>query len=87
MNSQDGYDHYSMILEWDSRSDIYIATVPELPGCRSHGATLEEAVKNGREAMELWVDSAREDGDSVPPARYFMPRLTTHLVEEPVGIG
>ena len=37
--------HYSMVIEWDDRDDIFVVTVPELPGCRTHGKTYEEAVQ------------------------------------------
>ncbi|MGI8643936.1 MAG: type II toxin-antitoxin system HicB family antitoxin [Thermomicrobiales bacterium] len=63
--------HYSMIMEWDVRDNIYVVTVPELPGCRTHGATREEAVKQGEEVIALWLESAREWGDPIPPPRYF----------------
>jgi predicted RNase H-like HicB family nuclease len=76
-----------MVLEWDPRDGIYIATVPELPGCRTHGATLEEAVKNGREAMELWIDSARKWGDPIPQPRFFAPAIVDAPSEEPVPVG
>jgi len=29
---------------------------------------LEALEKNAREAMELWLESAKEDGDVIPPA-------------------
>ena len=28
--------HYSMVIQWDSRDNIYVVTVPELPGCKTH---------------------------------------------------
>ncbi|MEA2583007.1 MAG: hypothetical protein QOF33_1092 [Thermomicrobiales bacterium] len=59
------YPPYSMILEWDP-SDRIVVSVPELPGCVTHGATYEEAVKQGRDAIEGWVDVARTDGDPLP---------------------
>ena len=37
-------DHYSMVIQWDSQDKIYIVSVPELPGCRTHGRTYEEAI-------------------------------------------
>lgn len=43
--------------------DGYIlAECPELPGCRSQGATREEAVENIREAAELCLEVRREEG-------------------------
>jgi antitoxin HicB len=44
----------------------YVITFPDLPGCRSDGATPEEAIKNGRDALESWLAVAREFGDKIP---------------------
>jgi hypothetical protein len=41
-------------------------TVPELPGCKTHGDTYEEAVKNAQEVIELWLETARDLGWSIP---------------------
>ena len=40
---------------------------PALPGCVSQGDGLNDALANVREAMELWLEVAREDGEE-PPA-------------------
>ncbi len=40
----DPYDQYSMNIQYDPVDRIYVVTVPELPGCRTHGKTYEEAV-------------------------------------------
>lgn len=45
---------------------LYFATVVELPGCESHGATPEEAIRNVRDAMALYLESMLEDG-IIPP--------------------
>ena len=34
----------------------YTIHVPSLPGCISEGETKEEAIKNIREAMALWLE-------------------------------
>lgn len=36
----------------------YSVWVPDLPGCASQGETIEEALKNIKEAIELYLDSA-----------------------------
>lgn len=72
MSDQDGYDRYSMILEWEPQGAVYVVTVPELPGCRTHGKTLAEAVRRGLEATEGWIESARGWGEPVPPPRHFV---------------
>jgi len=60
------YPHYSMVIEWSDEDQVYIVTVPELPGCRTHGRTYEEAVRQGQDAIESWIDAARADGDLIP---------------------
>ena len=44
----------------------YAITFPDLPGCRSDGATPEEAIEHGRDAIESWLAVAREFGDEPP---------------------
>jgi antitoxin HicB len=44
----------------------YAITFPDLPGCCSDGATPEEAINNGRDALESWLAVAREFGDKLP---------------------
>ncbi len=60
-------EHYSMIIQWSIKDVAYIVTVPELPGCRTHGETYEEAVQQGKDAIESWIMAAIADGDVVPP--------------------
>jgi predicted RNase H-like HicB family nuclease len=63
--------HYSMIIQWSDEDQAYIVTVPELPGCRTHGDTYEEAVKQGQDAIESWIMAALADNDPVPPPRSY----------------
>ncbi len=44
------------------------AYVPDLSGCTSWGATLDEARTNVAEAVALWIEDARKDGEALPPA-------------------
>ena len=44
----------------------YAITFPDLPGCRSDGATPEQAIENGRDALGSWLAVAREFGDQPP---------------------
>jgi predicted RNase H-like HicB family nuclease len=38
----------------------YVAYVPALPGCMSQGETKEEALKNVKEAIELYLEVVEE---------------------------
>lgn len=57
---------YEIIIYWSKEDNAYIAEVPELPGCVAHGDTYEEALKNVKDAIELWIDTAKEFGDFIP---------------------
>jgi predicted RNase H-like HicB family nuclease len=43
--------------------------IPDLPGCTSGGRTIEEALRNAVEAVTLWVEDARADGEKIPRSR------------------
>ena len=55
---------YLVIIEQGSTS--FGAYVPDLPGCVAVGETREEAMELIREAIELHIESLRENGDDVP---------------------
>ena len=57
---------YEIIIYWSNEDGIFVAEVPELPGCMAHGDTEESALQNIKEAMQLWIDTAREFGDPIP---------------------
>jgi predicted RNase H-like HicB family nuclease len=71
MNEQSEPIRYSMIIEWDPRDDIFVVTVPELNGCRTHGRSYEEAIQQGQDAIESWIDAMRHWGDEIPPPRTY----------------
>lgn len=57
---------YEIILYWSDIDQVVIAEVPELPGCKTHGDTYEEALAMAQEAMQAWIDVAAEVGKPVP---------------------
>lgn len=58
--------YYEIILYWSDEDQVFVAETPELPGCMAHGETQEMALANIKEAMSLWLDTARKYGDSIP---------------------
>jgi predicted RNase H-like HicB family nuclease len=60
---------YEIIIYWDKPDQIYVADVPELPGCSAHGSTYNEALNNIQDVIQLWIDTAREFGDPIPEPR------------------
>jgi len=53
---------YSILLHQieDEGEKFWIAEVPELPGCKSHGLTVEQAVKNVGDAKKAWIEDSLE---------------------------
>lgn len=57
---------YEVIIYWSREDAVFVAEVPELPGCLAHGDTAEAALGSAKEAGALWLDTAREFGDPIP---------------------
>lgn len=59
---------YSILLHEieDEGEKYWIAEIPELPGCKSHGSTIEQAVKSVEEAKKDWIIDSLEEGEEVP---------------------
>lgn len=55
-----------MLIQWDPRDNIYVVTIPELSGCRTHGDTYTEAIKNALEVIALWIEDAQKAGEPIP---------------------
>lgn len=51
---------FKVVLE-PSDEGGYTVYVPSLPGCISEGETVEEALKNIREAIELYLEPVEDD--------------------------
>ena len=57
---------YEIVIYWDHDDTIFVAEVPDLPGCMAHGKSQAEAAQNVSDAIELWLETAREFGDVIP---------------------
>jgi predicted RNase H-like HicB family nuclease len=64
---------YLVILEEGAAS--IGAYVPDLPGCVAVGETKGEALQLIREAIELHIESLRENGEEVPPPHSMVERV------------
>jgi len=57
--------NFEVVLEPEDEGGYHIYC-PILKGCHSCGDTKEEALKNIKEAIELWLESAQELGVRIP---------------------
>lgn len=67
---------YAVVLE-KSRTG-YSAYVPDLPGCVAGSETLEETERLIRDAIELHLETMREDGDPIPEPTTFAEMVEVH---------
>ena len=65
---------YPVVIEPLSEEDGggFLATVPDLPGCMSDGATREEAARNIADAIGAWIEEATQTGRPVPEPSYHL---------------
>ena len=57
---------YEIIIHWSDEDNVFVAEVPELPGCMAHGKDYDDALHNIKEAIRLWIDTAKKYGDPIP---------------------
>ncbi len=58
--------YYRIVIEKDEDM-VYIASVPQLPGCVTDGKTRKEALKNVKEAITGYLESLKKHKEPVPP--------------------
>lgn len=62
------YEAYAHVIRLLSEEEGggYLITFPDLPGCMADGDSMEEAIKNGRDAFIGWVSVQAEMGREIP---------------------
>lgn len=60
---------YEVIIYWNAQDNIFVAEMPELKGCVAHGETQDEALKEINILAAEWLETAREQGWSIPEPR------------------
>ena len=61
--------YFKIVMEKDE-DGVYIATVPELPGCVSDGKTKGEALKNVKEAITGYLETLKDEG-------WYLPKIVS----------
>ena len=57
---------YRIVLKKDPEDDVYIVSVPSLPGCHTFGKTVEEAIEMAKEAIQVYIETLMDLGKEVP---------------------
>ncbi|HAA30398.1 MAG TPA: hypothetical protein DCE56_25310 [Cyanobacteria bacterium UBA8553] len=61
---------YSMIVQWSDEDRLFLVTIPEFSDrvvmpC-THGITREEAIRNGEEVIDMYLEAWQAEGESIP---------------------
>jgi|ERR1043165_3722750 predicted RNase H-like HicB family nuclease len=59
------------VYEKGEQLDVFVAEAPDLPGCVTQGATVEEARESLVDAIEVWVMSGLRSGEDPPIVNGF----------------
>jgi predicted RNase H-like HicB family nuclease len=70
-NTSDQAAHYSMVIEWSVEDEAFVVSVPEYSGQRTHGATYEEAVRQGHDLIDSLILWTLQDGKPLPAPHVF----------------
>lgn len=64
---------YSMLIEWLEEDQLFLVTIPEfsqrvIMPC-THGKTRQEAIKNGEQVIDMYLEAWQEEALSIPQAK------------------
>jgi predicted RNase H-like HicB family nuclease len=57
---------YELSIRWSPEDRAFVVRVPELPGCLTHGDSVEEAASRAQEAIAAYLESLSARGLPVP---------------------
>jgi predicted RNase H-like HicB family nuclease len=70
--------HYTVLIEPEDDGG-YHAFCPALSGCHTQGDTIEEALENIKEAVELYLESLKAHGEKPPVDNYYIKPLEVSI--------
>ena len=70
-------NRYSMTIQWSDEDSLFLVTIPEFADrvmmpC-THGKTREEAITNGEDVIEIYLEAWQAEGNSIPEPKTLQP--------------
>ena len=75
------------VIVYRGEDGFWVSECPSLPGCISQGMTHEEAIRNIKEAIDLYIDALEEDGLPVSEERVVVRRTRDGEVYSGLSAG
>jgi predicted RNase H-like HicB family nuclease len=68
---------YSMVVQWSDEDNLFLVTIPEfaervIMPC-THGKNREEAIHNGEEVIEMYLEAWESEGEPIPDPKTLQP--------------
>lgn len=54
---------FTAYIEWDKDTNLYVGTIPSVPGAHTQGSSLDELRDNLKEVLELCLEEMGELGE------------------------
>lgn len=63
-------NQYSMVVQWSNEDQLFLVTIPEFVDrvvmpC-THGKTRAQAIRNGEEVIEMYLEAWQAEGKRIP---------------------
>lgn len=82
---QDGRERaYRVILEADPDDGGFVVYIPAFPRAHTQGKTVDDALANAREVIELEIEVALQRGSDIPPPDAAVPIRVERVVITPL---
>jgi predicted RNase H-like HicB family nuclease len=62
---------FTAYIEFDPDTNLYVGTIPGLPGGHSQGASLDELRDNLQEVVELILEESNAQGEAIEIAPFI----------------
>ncbi|HEY7348221.1 MAG TPA: type II toxin-antitoxin system HicB family antitoxin [Ktedonobacterales bacterium] len=69
MNAPLAVQRYAVVIAWSDEDQAYIASFPDFPTLRTHGATRREALENAEQVLDMAAEVAARHGRVLPQGR------------------
>ena len=57
---------YQITIFWSDEDGVFVADIPELPGCMAHGDSHEGALADAQKSIDYWLEAAERIGRAIP---------------------
>ncbi|MBI3253099.1 MAG: type II toxin-antitoxin system HicB family antitoxin [Candidatus Omnitrophica bacterium] len=64
---------FKILLEREKTG--FSVLIPALPGCTTQGETVEECMANAKEAIQLYIESLKEDHQPIPESDFLLEEI------------